>query len=108
MGVDDLAVGDPELVQPAAPALELGAVAAAERDMVESRSALVERRRARVHVLVQAEEVAAAECEHGVVEGAGVHVLVEDWRAAEEVGVPGGAAGQVADGDGDVGDAGEL
>ena len=51
--VDDLAVCDPELVQPDAPLLEPGTVAAGERDVVEPGGTLVERRRARLGVNVQ-------------------------------------------------------
>ena len=99
---------DPELVQPAAPLLELGTVAAANETWSSPGLRSSNGADARLRVLVQAEEVASADREHGVVEGAGLHVLVEDGSAAEQVGVPGGAAGQVADGDGDVGETGEL
>jgi hypothetical protein len=56
---------------------------------------------------VEAGEVTPAECKHRVL-AAGLDAFVENRRSAEERGVPGGAARQVGDGQGDVGDSGEL
>jgi hypothetical protein len=51
---------------------------------------------------VQAEQHAAVEREHGVVERTRLLVLVEHRVGAEQTGVPGSAAFQVRDRDGDV------
>jgi hypothetical protein len=101
-------VGDPQLVQPARPLLQLRPVGAAEGDVVQADPVLAEGLIGRGRpVLVQAEQGVAAEQVHGVVE-VGVGVLVQHRLGAEQRLVPGDADGQVADGDGDVGDGWEV
>ncbi len=57
MGVDDVAVGDAELVEPCRPLLQLVAVGAAEGDVIEPGTALVELGRGgEVREAVQAEQ----------------------------------------------------
>ena len=104
-GIDDLAVGDAELVEAGGPFDELTASRAAERDVVETRLALVERLLVgEVGKVVQAEQ-RVADLVDDVPERAGV--LVEDRCDAEDLGVPGLAASDVAHRHGDVGDGGD-
>ena len=86
-GVDDLAVGDAELVEAGGPFDELAATRAAERDVIETRPALVERLLVgEVGKVVQAEQ-RVADLVDDVPERA--RVLVEDRCDAEDLGVPG-------------------
>ena len=103
-GVDDLAVGDAELVEAGGPLDELAAARAAERDVVETGPALVERLLAgEIGEAVQPEQRVADRVDD-VPERAGV--LVEDRCDAEDLRVPGLADGEVGHGHGDVGDGG--
>ena len=91
-----------ELVQALFPALQLGPVGDSEGDVVQARAALGERcRGVGVGELMQADHRAAHQ-PHDVAERPGV--LVEDGFVPEQLGVPGDAHGQVADGQRDVGD----
>ncbi len=104
-GIDDLAVGDAELVEAGGPFDELTATRAAERDVIETRLALVERLLVgEVGKVVQAEQ-RVADLVDDVPERA--RVLVEDRCDAEDLRVPGLAASDVAHRHGDVGDGGD-
>jgi hypothetical protein len=67
-GVDDPAVGDVHGVQPGLPPLELGAVGARERQVVEADPALVERLRSPVGELVQPDQHTTPPCPAGFAE----------------------------------------
>jgi hypothetical protein len=92
----DPVVLDAELVEPAGPALELGAVGAAEGDMVEADAELAEPLIGRgLGVLVQPQQ-GGAEQVHGVVE-VGIGVLVQHRLGIEQRLIPGDADRQIAD-----------
>ena len=104
----DAAVLDAELVESTGPLLELGAVGATERDVVEPDSELAEPLGGRgLLVLVQPEERAVADQVHGVVE-VRVGVLVDHGLGVEERLVPRDADREIADGEGDVVELGEM
>ena len=75
---------DTELVEPGGPLVELGAIGAAEREVVEADPELAEPFRGRgLRVLVQPDECAVAEQVNGVME-VGIGVLVEDGVGPED------------------------
>src|SRR5271165_3010169 len=76
MGVLDSAVRDAELVQARGPGLQLIAVAAGERNMIQAGAVLVESVTCGLGVGMQAEQLPSAEREHGVVKAPGLLVLV--------------------------------
>jgi len=99
---------DAQLVEPRRPLLEFGSRRAREREMVQARAGLVERCCPGGLVGVDAEELAARQRPDRVVVGPLALVLVENRIGTEQGRVPASAAVEVADGDGDVRDGGEV
>ena len=81
-------MGDAQLVEAIAPLLQLRGAGEGEAHVVEAGARSSNGPRTRAHVRVEPEELAAVEQEHGVVEGAGLLVLVEHGLGAEQAGVP--------------------
>src|SRR5262249_45290822 len=108
MGVLDPAVDDAELVQARGPCPQLITVAAGERDMIKAGAVLVEPVTPGPGGGMQAEQLPAADREHGVVEVPGLLVFVQDRPAAQQFAVPAGASLKVSHGHGDMGDRREV
>src|SRR5205823_719522 len=97
VGVLDLSVIDPELVETVHPFLELLAVRTPERNVVGTHPELAERLVGRrLRVLVQPDERVALHQVHGVMEPA-LRVLVDHRFCIEERFVPGRTHGEIAD-----------
>ena len=93
---------DPKFVQPRDPLLQLGAVGAAEADVVEADAMFAEILiGGRAVVLMDAEQRAAIEQPH-LMPVAGIVVLVGEGVGAEKTAVPGAADVEVAHRDRDV------
>ena len=90
------------------PALRLTAVAAGEGHMIQAGAMLVESVTGGMRVGMQAEQLPAAEREHGVVKVPGLLVLIQDRPAAQELAVPAGASLKVSHGHSDMGDRREV
>src|SRR5208337_407088 len=108
MGVLDSAVRDAELVQARGPGLQLIAVAAGERNMIQAGAVLVESVTCGLGVGMQAEQLPSAEREHGVVKAPGLLVLVQDRLGGQQPAIPAGASLEVSHGHSDMGDRREL
>jgi hypothetical protein len=101
-------MNDAEFVQPRDPCPQLITVAAGERDMIKAGAVLVEPVTRGPGVGVQAEQLPAAEREHGVVKVPGLLVLIQDRPVAQQLAVPAGASLKVSHGHSDMGDRREL
>ena len=80
-GVPDSAVRNAQRVQARGPALLLAAIAADEGHMIQAGAILVEPVTCAIGLGVQAEQLPSIKGEHGVVEAAGLLVLVENGLA---------------------------
>jgi hypothetical protein len=76
--------------------------------MIKAGAVLVEPVTRGPGVGMQAEQLPAAEREHGVVKGPGLLVLIQDRPAAQQLAVPAGASLKVSHGHSDMGDRREL
>ena len=107
MGIDDVTMGDAQLVQAGGPEFEFRTVCASETDVVQPWASLIETvSRIRCAVRVQTEQHAAVQRKHDMVEVAAV--LIENWVDIEEPAIPFAAGPKVGHGHGDVGDRGEV
>jgi hypothetical protein len=101
-------MNDAELVQARNPCPQLITVAAGERNMIKAGTVLVEPVTRGPGVGMQAEQLPAAEREHGVVKAPGLLVLIQDRPAAQQLAVPAGASLKVSHGHSDMGDRREV
>ena len=108
MGVHYSAMRDAQLVQARGPRLQLTAVTTGEGNMIQAGAMLVENVTSGLGVGVQAEQLPAAEREHGVVKPPDLLVLVEHRPGGQQLGVPAGAALQISHGHSNMGDRREL
>ncbi len=108
MGVLDSAVRNAELVQARGPGLQLTTVTAGEGHVIEAGAMLIEPATCAIGVGVQAEQLPSIEREHRVVKTAGLLVLVEHGRGAQQLAVPASASVQISHGHRDVGDRWKL
>jgi hypothetical protein len=85
-------VRNAQRVQARGPALQLAAIAAGEGHMIQAGAMLVEPVTCATGVGVQAEQLSSIKREHGVVEAAGLLVLVENGLGGEQLAVPASAS----------------
>jgi hypothetical protein len=78
VGILDPAVRDAQLVQARGPRLQLIAVTAGEGNMIQPGTMLIEPVTCGLGMGMQAEQLPAAEREHGVVKSSGLLVLIEN------------------------------
>src|SRR5436190_13593096 len=108
MGVLDPAMNDAELVQARDPCPQLITATAGERNMIKAGAVLVEPVTSGPGMGVQAEQLHAANREHGVVKVPGLLVLIQDRPAPQQLAVPAGASLKISHGHSDMGDRREL
>jgi len=99
---------DAQLVQTRDPRLQLTAVTAGEGDMIQAGATLVESVTRGTGVGMQAEQLPAADREHGVVKAADLLVLIENGLGGQQRTIPARASLKISHCHSDVGDRREL